>query len=124
MSTTSRSRGSASEPPAPDPFQYGWRFVKVKRPDGEVEVEQVPLTLEDVLFPEVGDFIVHTVGHNSDVNYLYNVFSARLASNPAAVVLGDCRTDWNIPDVRPLGPTSPSFSGSRTTKTGRPLTWD
>jgi hypothetical protein len=39
VSTASRSRGSASEPPALDPFQYGWRFIKVTRPDGEIEHE-------------------------------------------------------------------------------------
>ena len=104
MSTVSRSRAPASPAADPDPFRYGWRYIKETQPDGAVELKQVPLTLEDVLFPEVGDFIVHTVGHASDLIYLANVFRARLAGNPGAVVLHECRTDWNLPGVRPLGP--------------------
>jgi len=38
-----------------DPFRHGWRYRPVKQPDGRVEVEQIPLTLEDLLFPEEGD---------------------------------------------------------------------
>ena len=99
-------------PPAePDPFRYGWRYIKEIQPDGEVEPKQVPLTLEDVLFPEMGDFIVHTVGHASDLIYLANVFRARLVSDPEAVVLHDCRTDWNLPGVRPPGPDLSVFFG-------------
>ena len=70
MSTVSRSR--RPEPPSgePDSFRYGWRYVRVERPDGRVDFDQVPLTLEDVLFPEVGDFIVQSTPHNRDVVYL------------------------------------------------------
>ena len=47
--------------------------------DGSVSHDAVPLTLEDVLFPEIGDFIVQTQTHSSDRDYLRNVFRARLA---------------------------------------------
>ena len=67
MSTVSKSR--PPRPPEPDPYRYGWRYVRVTRPDGTEEFDQVPLTLEDVLHPEVGDFIVQTDGHDSDLNY-------------------------------------------------------
>ena len=46
--------------PADDPFRYGWRFVPRPTPDDPHHLEQVPLTLEDVLHPEVGDVIVHS----------------------------------------------------------------
>ncbi|MGC8642980.1 MAG: Uma2 family endonuclease [Isosphaeraceae bacterium] len=111
MSTISRSRAPTPPAPEPDPFRYGWRYIKETQPDGAVEFKQVPLTLEDVLFPEVGDFIVHTVGHASDLIYLANVCRARLADNPEAVVLHDCRTDWNLSGVRPLGPDISVFLG-------------
>jgi colicin import membrane protein len=111
MSTVSRSRAPVSEAPEPDPFRYGWRFIKVQQPDGAVELQQVPLSLEDVLFPEVGDFIAQTVGHDSDLNYLASIFRARLANDASAVVLHDCRTDWNLPGVRPLGPDIAVFLG-------------
>src|SRR5262249_35101461 len=51
-------------PPVPsDPYRYGWRYVRVKHPDGTETFDQVPLTLEDVLFPEEGDFTVQTDWH-------------------------------------------------------------
>jgi len=43
-------------PPTPprdnDPFRYGWRFMHRVGPDGREDLEQVPLTLEDVLHPQ------------------------------------------------------------------------
>ena len=35
--------------PMPDPFRYGWRFVKRTMPDGTQTLDQIALTLEDVL---------------------------------------------------------------------------
>jgi len=104
MSTVSTSPPRQPPSDEPDPYRYGWRYVRVDRPDGGVEFDQVPLTLEDVLFPEVGDFIVQSPPHNRDVVYLKNVCDARLADDPDAEVLSDCRVDWNLPGVRPLGP--------------------
>jgi hypothetical protein len=44
--------------------------VRVPKPDGTEALEQVPLTLEDVLHPELGDTIVQTDAHDSDRAYL------------------------------------------------------
>ena len=55
MSSVSKSRPPRAKA---DPFRYGWRYVRVKGPDGTVTEEQVPLTEEDVLFPKFGDYIV------------------------------------------------------------------
>ena len=87
-----------------DPYRYGWRFVKQERPDGTVDYEQAPLTLEDLLFPEEGDFAVQTDMHVEDITYLRVVFKSRLAGKPQAVVLADTRVDFNVPGLRPLGP--------------------
>jgi colicin import membrane protein len=97
--------------PEADPFRYGWRYVKVTRPDGTEDFEQVPLTLEDVLHPQEEDFIVHTDGHNEGCRYLKSVLKARLAGDPSAVVLSDCRVDWGVPGLRPLGPDIAVFFG-------------
>src|SRR5262249_2079886 len=96
-----------------DAYRYGWRYVSVKNPDGTETFDQVPLTLEDVLFPEVGDFIVQTDWHFGDVVYLRIVFKEWLADDPTAVVISDCRVDWNLPGVRPLGPDLAVFFGVR-----------
>jgi hypothetical protein len=50
----------AADDLAGDPFCYGWRVVPRPTSDNPHHLEQVPLTLEDVLHPEVGDFIVHS----------------------------------------------------------------
>jgi colicin import membrane protein len=113
MSTVSKSRPPKPPKPEPDPYRYGWRYVPVKAPDGTETFDQVPLTLEDVLFPREGDFIVQTRAHNSDVKYLADVSEAQLAGDPEAWVIPDGRVDWNLPGVRPLGPDIAVFFGVR-----------
>ena len=87
-----------------DPFRYGWRFVLRPTPDNPRHLEQVPLTLEDVLHPEVGDFIVHNDRHETDRIYLTEVLRARLESSGVAIVLTDVRIAWDIPGLRAHGP--------------------
>ena len=114
MSTVSRRPPSKSPPPPEsDPFRYGWRYVRVTRPDGSVALDQVPLTLEDVLHPEVGDIIVQSDPHDSDLGYLKDVFKAQVAEDRTAVVLSDCQVDFNIPGVKPLCPDVALFFGVR-----------
>ncbi|MGP0062701.1 MAG: Uma2 family endonuclease [Isosphaeraceae bacterium] len=113
MSTVSRSRPPESPRRGPDPYRYGWRYVAVTAPDGTETFDQVPLTLEDLLFPQEGDFIVQTRAHNSDVKYLADVFEAQLIGDPEAWVIPDGRVDWNLPGVRPLGPDIAVFLGVR-----------
>jgi Uma2 family endonuclease len=116
MSTVSTSGPAKRPPDESDPFRYGWRYVSVRGPDGTDTHDQVPLTLEDVLFPETGDFIVQTDLHDTDSNYLKDVFNARLAGDPHAVAVSDCRVDWNLPGVRPLGPDIAVFFGVKRRK--------
>ena len=116
MSTVSTSRPATRPPDGSDPFCYGWRYKSVRGPDGTETLDQVPLTLEDVLFPETGDFIVQTDLHDTDSSYLKHVFNARLAGDPQAVAVSDCRVDWNLAGVRPLGPDIAVFFGIKRRK--------
>jgi colicin import membrane protein len=116
MSTVSTSRPAARPPDKSDPFRYGWRYVTVPGPDGSDTIDQIPLTLEDVLFPETGDFIVQTDLHDTDTSYLKYVFNVRLEHDPEAVAVSDCRVDWNLPGVRPLGPDLAMFFGVKRRK--------
>jgi len=111
MSTVSTSQVPKPGPGQPDPFRYGWRYVRVRGPDGTESLEQVPLTLEDVLHPEMGDFIVQSDPHDDDLNYLKDVFKSRLGDDSHAAVVSDCRVDWNLADVRPLAPDIAVFLG-------------
>jgi hypothetical protein len=96
-----------------DLFRYGWRYVPVKQADGRVELEQVPLTLEDLLFPKEGDFEVHYESHDEDCRYLKSVFRSRVAGDPMAKVLSDCRVRFDVPGLEPLGPDVAVFSNLR-----------
>lgn len=111
--STAYEPGSASPSPAPepDPWRHGWRYVKVHLPDGSYDLDQVPLTLEDVLHPEEGDHNLHCDGHDEDCRYLKSVLKARLANDSSALVLSDCRVDFGAPGVRPLGPDVAVFLG-------------
>src|SRR4028119_1908533 len=93
MSTTPATAPPTRRPDEPeaDPFYLGWRYVEVTRPDGTIEVDQIPLTPEDVLHPEVGDFIMNSHGHNEDCRYLKSLMRARLAGDPPPAVPADRR---------------------------------
>lgn len=101
--------------PADDPFRYGWRGVPRALPgaDGEVAYDMVPLTLDDLLFPEETDHQMHTPQHGADVRHLFLCFEALLADVPRSRVVEDCRVDFNVPDVKPLGPDVAVFLGVR-----------
>ncbi|HKI18419.1 MAG TPA: Uma2 family endonuclease [Isosphaeraceae bacterium] len=83
-----------------NPFPYGWRDVRVEKPDGRIAFEQVALTLEDALHPEEGDYTVSSHAHELDCNYLQYVFGARLSSDTTAVVLADVEIFWDDPAVK------------------------
>ena len=91
-------------PPESDPFMYGWREITTELADGTVRNERFPLTLEDILHPQVGDFRVHTSDHERFCAYLYVVFKALIAKIKGAIVLHDVRVDWGVDDIRPHGP--------------------
>jgi Uma2 family endonuclease len=111
---------AAANPTGPsqpeDLFRYGWRYVRHVRPDGVPEYEQVPLTLEDVLHPQEGDFIVHNERHERRNLYLYDVFDTQLADDPTAVVLHDVRIAWDIPGLGAHGPDIAVIFGVRERK--------
>lgn len=96
-----------------DPYRYGWRYVRRELPEGGEIFDQVPLTLEDVLYPEVEDFHVHSKAHEDTCTYLSNVFNACLKDDPTAVVLDDVRIAWDTLGLRPNGPDIAVIRGVR-----------
>src|SRR5437016_4646677 len=46
-----------------------------------------------------------------NAQYLKDVFKAQLADDPKKAVISDCRVDWNLSGVRPLGPDVAAFGG-------------
>src|SRR5262249_24949971 len=102
----------APPPSSPDgPFPYGWRYVQRTLPSREVEQEQVPLTLEDVLHPREGDVIPERLIHERDRRYLAEVFGTRPLSPPATVVTSDLLIDWGVPGLGNHAPDVAVFVG-------------
>ena len=112
MTTTTPQPVPRSDTDA-DPFRYGWRLVPRPTPDNPQHLEPVPLTLEDVLHPEVGDFIVHSDFHETDRMDLTAVLRARLEPAGLAIVLSDVRIAWDLPDLRAHGPDVMVIPGVR-----------
>ena len=91
-------------PDKDDPYPYGWREVPRQLDDGSEIWDRIPLTLEDILHPQVEDFRMHNYEHQRFRSYLYNVMSVRLVDEPNATVLSDVRVAWAHPDVKAHGP--------------------
>jgi colicin import membrane protein len=72
-----------------------------------------PLTFEDVLHPQEGDFIMQNTAHNRDVVYLQYAFKQALNGRQDVRVWADLRTDWEVEGVRPHGPDVGVFEGMK-----------
>ena len=87
-----------------DPYRYGWREIPRILPNGEQIHERVPLTLEDILHPQVGDFRMHSREHQRFSRYLCDVLEMRIADDPTAAILDDVLVTWAYPGIRGHGP--------------------
>jgi colicin import membrane protein len=106
-----RSADRTTRPPQPDPFRYGWRFVKKLLPDGTADLIQVPLTLADILHPQEGDVIPERTFHERDAEYLRPIFRLRAARLPGGYFLADCLIHWGVPGIRNHSPDLVAFRG-------------
>lgn len=91
-------------PPVEDAFRYGWREYEVETPDGKRMMKRTPLTLEDVLHPQEGDYIVESYEHELHRSYVASVCRFQLHNRQDTVVLSDVRTDWGHHFIRPHAP--------------------
>jgi Uma2 family endonuclease len=101
--STAVERAKPEQPWESDPWRFGWRYVQVPTPDGGYRTKQVPLTEEDVLHPQEGDFIMENPAHDRDCDVLKNALQSRFRDRPDVVVLRDCRVDWGVAGIEPHG---------------------
>jgi Uma2 family endonuclease len=99
--------------PERDLFRYGWRYIHHPLPSGGETLERVPLTLEDVLHPQEGDFVTHTDDHQRFCVYLYNVLRGLFLHQSTTVVLHDVLVGWDVPELNPHGPDIAVIFGVR-----------
>ncbi len=85
-------------------FDYGYRDVRKKLPDGRYRWVRLPLTLDDVLHPREGDVHLPSDPHTDDCTYLRTVLKARCAADPSVVVFSDCGIYWDVPGLRHHSP--------------------
>jgi Uma2 family endonuclease len=115
-------------PPRSDPFRYGWRYVlRGTDQNGQEVWDQIPLTLDDLLHPEVGDFIVTGTAHVRDCKYLANVLGAVCKRHPRwkALVLSDTRVAWGERiGLRGHGPDLAVIKGVRSNRDRDILTFN
>ena len=87
-----------------DPFRYGFRYIEETDAQGKIKWTQMPLTLDDVLHPQVGDFIAQSSEHDAVCDYAKTVCKHQSKSRLDTVALHDVRVDLNVPGVKPVGP--------------------
>ena len=94
----------APEPPEADPFRYGWRPKYVRLPDGEVLVEEIPLTAEDLLDPQDGDVVGQSEQHFFLLILLADLLRRYYTDQKDVFVAGDLKMLWRIPGLKNPAP--------------------
>lgn len=89
-----------AESPSADPFRYGWRWRCVRLPGGEVTEQQIPLTAEDLLDPELGDEVPPSGPHGKWFVRLGYVLEKHFESREDVLVCCDMKMLWGIPDLQ------------------------
>lgn len=120
MSTVIEPQSPRTPPPPDNPFYYGSRTVYRTMPDGTTKYEQIPLTLEDCLHPQEGDYIRESDVHDLLRSYLAAVFRWRTAKDPGALILSDTGIYWDDPRL-PYDHHCPDVAAIFGIKTRKPI---
>lgn len=104
-----------TEPSSPqaDPFPYGWRPRYVRLPSGEVTEQQIPLTPEDLLDPQLGDVVVQSWLHGDTGNMLYEALKQHFEGIEDVLVTFDMKMLWGIPGLSEPSPDIAVIRGFR-----------
>ncbi len=82
-----------------DPFFYGSRWISVRLPDGKVLDQQIPLTPDDLLDPQLGDEVTQSDQHFELMIYLVNLLKRHFVPREDVKVTGDLKMIWGIPGL-------------------------
>jgi len=100
-------------PGGDDPFRYGSRWRKVRLPNGEVTEQQIPLTAEDLLDPELGDEVPQSEAHFEFLHGLTNLLLRHYRSREDIKLAGDMKMAWGIPGLKEPAPDIAIIPGVR-----------
>jgi Uma2 family endonuclease len=82
-----------------DPFRYGSRWKRTRLPNGEVLDQEIPLTPDDLLDPQLGDEVTQSSPHARIVTTLHDLLDRHFQSDPDVLVLFDMKILWGIPGL-------------------------
>lgn len=105
--------------PSDDPFRYGSRWRRVRLPNGEMVEQEIPLTLEDLLDPELGDQVTQSGPHGDWFVRLGYLFQRHYESRDDVLVLLDVKMLWGIPGLQRPSPDIAIIRGIRDKKAPR-----
>ncbi len=96
-----------------DPFRYGWRPRHVRLPNGELDEQRTPLTLEDLLDPQLGDVVTQSEPHFGLMIALAELLRRHYESRDDIYVAGDMKMLWGIPGIPEPSPDIAVIFGVR-----------
>lgn len=99
--------------PDADPFRYGWRWQRVRLPNGEVTEQQIPLTSEDLLDPQLGDEVTQSDPHFDFLLLLATLLRGHYQSREDVLVAGDMKMLWGVPGLKQPAPDITVVTGVR-----------
>ncbi|MCP4655509.1 MAG: hypothetical protein GY856_08835 [bacterium] len=82
-----------------DPYYYGWREQWEQTPDGGEKLHRTPLTYDDLLDPQEGDFIAEDTIHRRVVEDVANILERRYHAEPTVAVWSNLKILFEIPGL-------------------------
>jgi Uma2 family endonuclease len=102
-----------------DLFRFGFRTQFIPLPDGDFEARQVPLTVEDLLDPQIGDHVVQGYPHGIITMTLAEMLIHRYRSHDDVLVGWDAKIFWGIPGLPNPAPDVSVIRGVRDKRKAR-----
>jgi Uma2 family endonuclease len=87
-----------------DPFFYGSRWISVRLPDGRIVDEQIPLTPDDLLDPQLGDQVTQSNRHSKMARRLIDLLEEHFDSRQDVHIVNDVKMLWGIPKLSEPSP--------------------
>jgi hypothetical protein len=82
-------RQRPASPGVKDPFRLGFRWRRTTTPDGREDLEQIPLTPEDLVYPQEGDQVSQGLPHFSFLHPQADAMRRHLGRRPGILVTCD-----------------------------------
>ena len=115
------AEGELLNPPrSADPAPYGWRVKRVHLPSGEVVEQQIPLTPEDLLDPQLDDVVPQSGLHFDFLVQLAGLLRSHFEPRKDIFVAGDMKMHWGIPGLKEPAPDIAIIPGVRDRDRDRP----